>query len=453
MDETTRLQTRRRIEAGLVLAALAAVLLAARESHGLPPLVIVALFGGLVFLAENAAVLLPSSTGVSPGFMLEMAAVTALVRADVSSSTVVLGAAMVGFCGGLFVDSLRDRKFDVVVFNTAQVLLSTAGAAAAFVAVSAATGDQLFIAAPVAACIYTILNVGFVLPWVALRYDESPAAVWADMKPAVPNSLAFGLLGVVVGELYHALGPLAVPLVLVPAIVARSTFSSYLELKAAHESAVRVFVRAIEAKDHYTAGHSERVAKYARYIGDELGFRPGRMEHLHYAALMHDIGKLAVPSALLNKPGKLTPEEFALVRRHNDVCIEILTRVDFLRSTIPAASDKHGHYAAGDERDDPEALEAYAIAVADAFDAMTSTRSYRRALTQEVAFEELRAKAGTQFHPASVEGLIRAIERRGEQYGFGHEVEVERFKVAPPVVGVGSAGLGDLLLEGNASPA
>lgn len=452
MGDALRLHTRRRIELGLSLAAVAAVLIAGRTAE-VPPLTVVLLFGGLVFLAENAAVVLPSSAGVSPSFMLTMAAITALAREGVSAETVVLGAATVGFCAGVLIDCLRERKYDVVVFNAAQFLLSSAGAAAAFTAVYHDGTGQLYIAAPLAAAVYTVLNVGFVLPWVALRYDESPAVVWADMKPAVPNSLAFGLLGVLVGQLYHGLGPLAVPLVLIPAVVARSTFSSYLELKAAHEAAVRVFVRAIEAKDHYTAGHSERVAKYAHYIGEELGFRPARMEHLRYAALMHDIGKLAVPSALLNKPGKLTPEEFALVRRHNDVCIEILTRVDFLRSTIPAASDKHGHYAADDVRDDPEALEAYAIAVADAFDAMTSTRSYRRALTQEVAFEELRAKAGTQFHPASVEALIRAIERRGEQYGFGHEVEVEQFKVAPPVVGVGSAGLGDLLVEGNVSPA
>jgi HD-GYP domain-containing protein (c-di-GMP phosphodiesterase class II) len=271
------------------------------------------------------------------------------------------------------------------------------------------------------------------------------------MRPAVPNLLAFGMLGIIVGRLYLQLGPLSLPLILVPAAIARATFNSYLDLRRAHDSAVNVFVRAIEAKDRYTAGHSERVAKFATYIGEEMGFTPAQLEHMRYAALMHDIGKLAVPSSLLNKPGKLTPEEYEVVQRHNDVCIDILTRVDFLRTTVPAASDKHAHYASGSERDDPQALEAYAIAVYDAFDAMTSTRSYRRALSQQVAFAELRDKAGTQFHPPSVEALIRAIERRGEHYGDGFEVDVEDFAVAPPVVGVGSAGLGDLLVEDNAA--
>jgi HD-GYP domain-containing protein (c-di-GMP phosphodiesterase class II) len=296
-----------------------------------------------------------------------------------------------------------------------------------------------------------VINAGLVLPWIALRYNERPRDVWSDMRPTVPNAIAFGLLGVLVGQLYNSVGPLSLPLVLIPAVIARSTFGSYLELRKAHEAAVQVFVRAIDAKDRYTAGHCERVAKYAAYIGEELGFSPARLEHLRYAALMHDVGKLAVPSSLLNKPGRLTPDEFTQIRRHNDVCIDILTRVDFLRSTVPAASDAHAHYEADEERDDAEAVEAYAIAVADAFDAMTSTRSYRRALPQEVAFGELREKSGTQFHPASAAALIRAIERKGETYGLGHETDVEDFAVAPPVVGVGSAGLGDLLPEGSVS--
>ena len=89
--------------------------------------------------------------------------------------------------------------------------------------------------------------------------------------------------------------------------------------------------------------------------------------------------------------------------------------------------------------------------MADAFDAMTSTRSYRRALPMEVAFEALRNKAGSQFHPECVDALIAAIEDRGERHGLGHEDDAVEFEVAPPVAGVGSAGLGDR--EPAAAPA
>jgi putative nucleotidyltransferase with HDIG domain len=208
-----------------------------------------------------------------------------------------------------------------------------------------------------------------------------------------------------------------------------------------------VFVRALEAKDVYTARHTERVAKYAVYIGEELGLRGARLRHLRNAALMHDIGKLAVPRELLNKPGPLTPDEYDEVRRHNQVCVQILSRVAFLRSTIVVATDQHGHFAASDAAGHPEVLEGWIVAVADAFDAMTSTRAYRRALSQPVAFAELRQGSGTQFHPGSVAALIKVIERRGEIYGAGYEVDPIGFAFEPPAAGVGSAGLGHLDLS------
>jgi putative two-component system response regulator len=201
-----------------------------------------------------------------------------------------------------------------------------------------------------------------------------------------------------------------------------------------------LLIRALEQKDPYTAGHAERVAVYAGYVADELDFMPARKERLHFAALMHDIGKLVVPNQLLNKPGKLTEEEFARVRIHEGVSVQMLSHIDFLR---PIAM----HTDSGMMRFDPDNLdhpiEPYIIMVVDAYDAMTSTRSYRKALSQEIAFEELRNKSGTQFHPDVAEALIHAIERRNEVHGKGHEQE-SHFEHAPEV-GLGSAGLGDLL--------
>ena len=143
---------------------------------------------------------------------------------------------------------------------------------------------------------------------------------------------------------------------------------------------------ALEAKDRYTAGHAQRVATFCEYVGTELGFGPNRMERLRYAALMHDIGKLIVPNQLLNKPGRLTESEFARVRRHEGVSVELLHRIDFL---APIAGDTTTE-AATAAVEGPGLVEPAIIHVADAFDAMTSTRSYRRALTQETAFAELR---------------------------------------------------------------
>jgi HD-GYP domain-containing protein (c-di-GMP phosphodiesterase class II) len=171
------------------------------------------------------------------------------------------------------------------------------------------------------------------------------------------------------------------------------------------------------------------------------------MERLRYAALMHDIGKLVVPNQLLNKPGRLTESEFERVRQHEAVSVELLHRIDFL---APVAGDTTTE-AATAAVDGSDVIEPAIIHVADAFDAMTSTRSYRRALSQETAFSELRAGAGTQFNPSCVEALIAAIERQGECYGAGHEIDEHEWAVAPPEVGTGSAGLGHLMHEDQAA--
>ena len=102
----------------------------------------------------------------------------------------------------------------------------------------------------------------------------------------------------------------------------------------------RILIGALEAKDPYTAGHAERVADYAVLVGRELRFTPPRLERLRFAALMHDVGKLVVPNHLLNKPGKLTAEEFDIVRRHEAVSVEILTRIDFLEPVAPSATSE-----------------------------------------------------------------------------------------------------------------
>jgi HD-GYP domain-containing protein (c-di-GMP phosphodiesterase class II) len=259
----------------------------------------------------------------------------------------------------------------------------------------------------------------------------------------------FALIGVLLGRLYVDLGAWVVPLFVAPILIARQAFASYLALRSAQQGILETLIHALEAKDHYTAGHAERVARYARLIGIELGFKTRRLERLHQAALMHDVGKLVVPNRLLKKPGKLTPDEFDHVRRHEPVSLELIRRIDFLLPIAPTIEAEFKDAADGAHE---APIEGRIIAVCDAYDAMTSTRAYRRALSQEVAFAELRDKAGGQFDAECVETLIRVLEDLGEQHGAGHEADVTEFDVPPPSAGIGSAGLGDLASDDREVP-
>lgn len=426
----------------LVLAAVVAPL---TDS---PPWPSIAVFAALVLFSEQRQVMLPNGARISAGLMVGVAAIV------VSGPGALVGALVVGGAAGLTIQDLRRGRRGFLILNASTISLSMFAAALVSLPLRDAIVDSAALAVLAAVLIaLAVVVVGALL--VSLSYwveERRPIRTgFAQLGATFPQSVPFAVLGVFLGRLYLDLGwPVAI-LFVVPILLARDLFASYLQLKAANDATVAMLISALEAKDNYTAGHAGRVATYAQYIGEELGFWPWRQERLRVAALMHDIGKLVVPNYLLNKPGKLTAEEFALVRRHEEVSVQMLRSIDFLAPVAPSASGEHATYRLdrdslrGADMQGAAPIEPFIVAVADAFDAMTSTRSYRRALPQAVAFAELRDKGGTQFHPECVEALIRAIERRGELHGAGHESEVEQFDVAPPVAGLGSAGLGDLL--------
>ena len=180
----------------------------------------------------------------------------------------VLGAAILGVSAGLTLSQVRSGRYTVILFNCAQYLLASAAAALVYGGMSGAAPQPVAFAAAVA--VFAVINCAFVIPATVLNFKCSARQVWSEMRPVLPNYLAFGLLGVLVGSLYRSLGGVTFPLLVIPAVIARKAFASFLELREAHEATVKVFIRAIEAKDPYTAGHTERVANYAMYIGQRL---------------------------------------------------------------------------------------------------------------------------------------------------------------------------------------
>ena len=429
----------RSFTAVLVAGATLVVLAGSLRSPGVAPTPLIVL-GLLAIASEHQRVRLPSGMLLSPGFMVGMTAIVVF-----RDSAWLVGPMTVGALMGVHTRHLGPDSRGWIAFNAANFALATGSAAVVYHAIPVRFVDSLPLGIlAVFPCALAVVAVQSLV--VAASYwidDRTPLREFlGSVAPSLLQAIPFAFVGFFLGRLYIELGWPIVLLLLVPIFVMREVFTSYLATRATNEATMQVLVRALELKDAYTAGHVERVATYARYIGEELGLPSWRLDRLRSAALMHDIGKLVVPNQLLNKPGRLTAEEYAVVRRHEKVTVDMLEHIDFLRPIAVSVSGDHSHFGnAGSDG----SIEAFAIAVADAYDAMTSTRSYRRALTQEVALAELADKAGTQFHPQCVAALTHAIDRRGERHGAGFEARDEAWQVMPPVVGLGSAGLGDLV--------
>ncbi len=175
---------------------------------------------------------------------------------------------------------------------------------------------------------------------------------------------------------------------------------------------------ALDARDAYTHGHSRRVAEFSIGIGKELGLSEGELEFLELSATIHDIGKIGISESVLNKPGKLTDEEFKIIKSHPDKGSKILEPMSRLRALMPGVRHHHERY---DGRGYPDGLKgdeihlvARIISVADTFDAMTSNRAYRKGLSKEVAFKEIENGAGTQFDPKLATPFISFMKKNTE---------------------------------------
>lgn len=270
--------------------------------------------------------------------------------------------------------------------------------------------------AVVAFCLVLALLDGGIL---ALAERVPVRLAWRGLfvRSLVPVGV-HGLAGLMMAVLWRGpYGPVAALLVLLPMWVSWWAFAQYHRERAAHQATIRALVQAVDIKDGYTRGHSERVGQASMMIARELGMDDERVEVLRFAGILHDVGKLGVPTRLLRKDGPLTPEERRVIELHPEYGHEMVRGIGFLGEARSAILHHHerldgsGYPYGLVGSQIPEC--ARVVAVADAFDAMTSTRSYSRARPVPVALAELERCAGTQFDPVMVRALVRGLEREG----------------------------------------
>jgi len=341
--------------------------------------------------------------------------------------------------------SARRSEIHRVLFNIGALSLSSLAAAGVFAAGFQGTAGEFTTAAAglVAGLTYFAVNTGLLSVAIATEGHERIWRAWQERFAwLAPHWIVYGFVGGVMAIAYHAAGLYALAVFAVPLLLMRKTQEAYLrhaqrsaqKLRAAAETiqsqnaaleranrllrerstaAMESLSATVDARDAYTAGHSRRVQQLALAIGRELGLSHAELGLLGYAALFHDIGKLAVPDAILLKPAILTDDEWSLMQRHSDEGARIIDRLGFLNDAVPAIRHHHERF---DGTGYPNGLQgeeiplgARIIHVAAAIDSMLTTRIYRAARPALEAMEELRRAAGTQFCPRCVGALERVL--------------------------------------------
>jgi HD-GYP domain-containing protein (c-di-GMP phosphodiesterase class II) len=313
------------------------------------------------------------------------------------------------------------------VFSSGQRVLSAAGGALAFVAVGGPVGQVALDHVPRAIVAVTLTGlahqmVNAILMSCVLSLERGPAVVRAFFRevvvPTALPMLGYGFLGLILAFMWlGGLGMIAGLLTLVPLIVARWALSQDAVERAAQQATMRAFIQLIETKDLYTRGHSERVSEGAGMLGRHLRLPDDRQQALEHAGLLHDVGKVGVPTSIIRKPGRLDDTEMDAIRLHPARGVELIGNIPFLEEVKSAVLHHHEKY---DGSGYPAGLSgqnipyfARIIGIVDAFDCLTSTRSYRPARSVQETVAILLQDRHTHFDPRLVDAFVEVIEQHG----------------------------------------
>jgi diguanylate cyclase (GGDEF)-like protein/putative nucleotidyltransferase with HDIG domain len=350
--------------------------------------------------------------------------------------------------------SARRTSIRHVVYTVGTLSLACIAAAGVFEAGIAAAGTRTLaqtLFGMLAGAVYFGVVTGLLSVTSAVELRERPWSIFRERCAwLAPHYLVYGFIGGVTAVAYAAVGLYALGVFAVPLLLMRRAQETYvrhsersaLKLREAAETirsqnvsleeanrllrerstaAMESLSATVDARDSYTAGHSRRVQQLALALGRELGLSHAELDLLDRAALFHDIGKLAVPDAILLKPGPLTPDEWKTMQSHAEEGAHIIERLGFLQDAVPSIRNHHERWDGGGYPDglagDEIPLGARIIHVADALDSMLTTRIYRAARPLEDALAEIRRASGAQFCPrcvAALERLLPLETRMGE---------------------------------------
>ena len=348
--------------------------------------------------------------------------------------------------------SAYGRPLRKTALNFGALMLAAAAAAVVIPATYSTNGTldwpQILLPATLAGTVNFAVNTLLVAAAIGLSSRSPLPKVWAEHFPwLLPHYIILAAIGTATVVAYQAMGLWGVAIFVAPPLMMRLSIKQYLDrttknvldlrqahvqlqkahieateamdrLRNAYDGTLRSLSAALDARDSETGGHSERVADLTLAIAAEMGFEKDTDEYrnLSWGALLHDVGKIAVPDSILRKPGALTADEWQTMRSHPAAGYEILLKIDFLKTASQIVLSHHERYDGGGYprglAGEEIPLGARIFTIADAFDAMTSDRAYRSAMPVEEALAEVLRNSGTQFDPAAVRAFLTVYQQR-----------------------------------------
>ncbi|MBE3093025.1 MAG: HD-GYP domain-containing protein [Chloroflexi bacterium] len=366
--------------------------------------------------AEFIPVDLPVSGAVSIGFPIDF--VLILVYGPAFAILITALGALIG--------EIIERKVSwyKIIFNASQFALSAGIAGMAYQGLGGVVGavnlTNYIIPAIVCAIVYYLVNSNLFIFVIHLAEGISLWSIWKTrLKGIIATYIALAPIGFIMAMVYVTIGIWGIILFFFPLILARRSFELYTKMRKVYLETIRALAAAIDAKDPYTKGHSERVSETSVALAQELNLSDRDIENIEYTALLHDIGKIGIADSILGKKDSLTSQEFDKIKEHTIMGANIIEPVDFLKNSYKAIYHHHEKYNGkgypdGIKSEDIPIL-ARIIAVADAYDAMGSDRPYRKKLNKDKILKELKDQSGKQFDPKVVKALISVLDKEREE--------------------------------------
>lgn len=351
------------------------------------------------------------------------------VGSAINLASIIVGGPLIGttssFLGLLFrcpkvpgygYTHVFNTPYYVTIFNLSQSVIVTSTMGIIYIGTGGKVGEFFLSQTILILLIGMTFNTTIISGLMSLLNKQPFLNIWySTFKGVLGSAIGVGTIGIIIALAFIGYGYWAVLLFFGPLLLARYTFKLYMETRNLYLSTIQAFNSAMEAKDPYTSGHASRVEEYAVKLAEAYGLSYDKVQDVKNAAILHDIGKIGINDNILHKAARLTQNEYEEIMRHPSIGAEIIGKVDFLKKISGIIRYHHERY---DGKGYPDGLsgnavpvEAYILSIADSYDAMTSDRPYRDALTKEEALQEIINNAGTQFHPALAEKFADILSK------------------------------------------